>query len=145
MTIEKIAKDIEKFGWHSLFVFDPEGEKANFHYTVGIEESYGHPEIIIFGLSQESGHGILTDLIEDIKSENSFEPNKKLGDVIGGDFDVMFKPVKDPRNIEYLAGAENYYKKQFRAYVMLWPDKNNILPTEKACQITIQNEALEIV
>ena len=145
MSIEKIIKDIENFGWHSLFVFDPEGEKANFHYTVGLEESYSHPEILIFGLSQDSGHGILTDLVEEIKSGKPFEPNLKLSEVIGGSFDVMFKPVRNPLDIEYLAGAQNYYKKNFRAYVMFWPDKENVLPTEKTCTVTTQNEALEIV
>lgn len=145
MSIEKITKDIAEFGWHSLFVFDPKNESANFHYTVGFEESFGHPELIIFGLAQEAGHGILTDLADDIKSGKVFDPDKKMNGVVGGDFTVIFKSVVRPSEIEYLAGAQNYYKKPFRALVMFWPDKNNVLPLEKHCEVDIQNEALQIV
>ncbi len=145
MSLEKIKADIQEFGWHSLFVFDPKGENANFHYTVGFEETFNHPELLFFGLSQEAGHGILTDLANDIKSGKSFEANKKLNGVVGGDFTVIFKPVIDPSNTDYLAGAQNYYKKPFRAFVMFWPDKQNILPFEESCEVTVQDEALKIV
>lgn len=145
MSKEKIKENILEHGWHFLFVFDPKGEREDFSYTIGLEESFNHPEIMIFGLKKDSSHAILTDIVEDIKSGVRMEPDKILSNVIGGDLDVMFKPIISSAYKEYLGTATKYYSKPFRAQVMFWPDKANKLPTESGCEITIQNEALAIV
>lgn len=145
MSKEEIQRNIQEYGWHFLFVFDPNGEHQDFSYSIGLEESFGHPEIIIFGIKRESAHAIISDIVEDIKSGIAMEPNKKLGNVIGGNFEVMFKPVTATAYKEYLGTAVDYYGKPFRAQVMFWPDKANILPTEGGCEVTIQDEALAIV
>jgi len=145
MSKEKIKENIRKHGWHFLFVFDPNGEREDFSYTIGLEESFNHPEIIVFGLKKDSSHAILTDIVEDIKSGATMESDKKLGNVIGGDLEVMFKPLISSAYKEYLGTAVDYYSRQFRAQVMFWPDKANKLPTESGCEVTIQDEALAIV
>ena len=68
-----------------------------------------------------------------------------MKDVISGDFEVMFKPVQQKAFSEYLGTAVNYYNKPFRAWVMFWPDKSNILPFEESCEVSIQDEALNII
>jgi len=145
MSKDEIQVNIKEFGWHFIFVFDPDGEHQDFSYSIGLEESFGHPEIIIFGLKKDSAHAIIADIVEDVKSGITMKPNQKLGNVIGGDFEVMFKPISVNAYKEYLGTAVNYYGKPFRALVMFWPDKGNILPTEEGCELTIQNEALAIV
>lgn len=145
MSNDKIKENIDKFGWHFLFVFDSEGENVGFAYSVGFEETYNHPEIMIFGLKQDTSHGILSDIAHELSEGKTFESNVKLQDVIGDNLDVIFKPVKDSAFSDYLGTALNYYDKSFRAYVLFWPDKSNILPTEVGCELTVQNEALEIV
>ena len=145
MSSNDIRDNIEEYGWHFLFVFDPNGERENFAYSIGLEERYNHPEIILFGLKQESAHAVLTDVVEDIKSGVNMEPNKRHSNVIGGGFDVLFKPIINSAYSEYLGTAIDYYGKKFRAQVMFWPDKANVLPTEEGCVLTIQNEALGIV
>ncbi|GAA5444855.1 hypothetical protein Misp06_03047 [Microbulbifer sp. NBRC 101763] len=77
MNKEEIQGNIKEYGWHFLFVFDPNGEYQDFSYTIGLEESFGHPEIMIFGLKKDSAHAILADIVEDIKSGVKMEPNKK--------------------------------------------------------------------
>jgi hypothetical protein len=115
---EKIQGHIKEYGWHFLFVFDPNGVHQDFSYTIGLEESYGHPEIMIFGLKKESAHAILADIVEDIKSGITMETNKKLGNVIGGDLEVMFKPITTSAYKKYLGTAVDYYGKPFRAQIM---------------------------
>ena len=140
-----IQENIEKYGWQYQYVFDENEENPSFSYTIGLEESYSHPEIMIFGLKREQMHNILSDLVRDIKEGRKFEPDVKTGDVVSGNFEVIFKPLKQELFSEYVGIAVDYYKKSFRAYVMLWPDKHNILPTETGCELTVQNEALKIV
>lgn len=140
-----IEENIKKYGWQYQYVFDKAGEKQDFSYTIGLEESFSHPDIMIFGLRREQMHQILSGLVNDIKKGRIFKPNKKTGDVVAGDNEVIFKPLKEEFIPEYAGIAARFYKKPFRVYIMLWPDKNNILPTEPGCELTVQNEALQLV
>ncbi|WP_395373397.1 DUF4262 domain-containing protein [Marinicella sp. W31] len=136
---------IEKHGWLSQFVFDEKGEKQNFAYTIGLEETFSHPEIMIFGLKKEIMHDIMGGLVAEIKAGQVFQPDQITTNALGGDFEVMFKPLKEEHFTYYVGEAERYYKKPFRVYVMFWPDRNNVLPTDAGCELDLQDEGLEIV
>ncbi len=142
---QSIKENIEKFGWQCQYVFDHDGEKEGFSYSIGFEESYDHPEIMIFGLAKETMHSVLSDIAEDIKEGLVIEPNKKISGILSGDYEVLFKPIVAVNIPEYAGIASDYYSKPFRIYIMFWPDKNNILPTEPNCELTVENEALKIV
>ena len=140
-----IVENIKKHGWHFQFVFDENGENEDFAYSIGFEESFGHPEIMIFGLPRETMHAILSDLADEIRSGKKIVPNERRSGVLSGNFEVMFKPIRKEFLLEYAGRATDYYKDKIRVYVMFWPDKNNILPTEEHCEVTVQDEALGIV
>lgn len=100
---------------------------------------------MIFGLERETMHSILSDIANDIKNGRAFKPNVRTAGIVSDEYEVIFKLIKESLLSEYAGIAERYYKKPFRLYVMFWPDKNNILPTEPGCELTVQNEALQIV
>ena len=141
----KIQSNINKYGWHFLFVFDPEGKKESFSYSIGFEETFNYPEIMVFGLEKEIAHQILTDIADDLKNGLHYEVDKKLNNVLSGDLKVVFKKVNTEAFDEFLGTAVNFYQKPFRALVMFWPDKKSLFPFEDGCVVTIQNEALKIV
>ncbi len=145
MNRDSIKNNIEKHGWQFQYVFDENGEKAEFSYSIGFEESFGHPEIMIFGLKRETMHTLLSNLAYDLKNGATFQPNVKTKGVLSGEFEAVFKPLKDSQLSNYAGVAARYYEKPFRVLVMLWPDKNNIQPTEKSCELTVQAEALDLV
>ena len=64
--------------------------------------------------------------------------------VLGPDLQVQFRPVRDDMFADYLGAAVQFYGKPFRAWVMLWPDKEGRLPGEPGCRITLQDEAIAI-
>jgi len=138
-------ENIAEYGWEGVYVFDANDEKQPFIYSIGLEETHDHPEIMIFGLKRETMHSILSDIEKDIRDGIVYKTNTRISDVINAEFDVMFKEVKQEFYSEYLGTAERYYKKPFRTWVMFWPDKNNVLPLEEHCEVDIQNEALQIV
>jgi hypothetical protein len=142
---KNVSEKIEKFGWQFQFVFDENGEKQDFVYTIGFEESFKHPEIMIFGLKKETMHSILSDISEDLRNGQTINPNVKNSNILSGEFEVMFKPLKEKFYSELAGIASRYYDKPFRVYIMLWPDKNNILPTEDNCILSGQNEVLAYV
>lgn len=141
----EIEKHIQEYGWHYIFVFDPDGIRTEFAYTIGLEESFNHPEIAIFGLRNETAHAILTNIVDDIRAGSTMKLNTNLKNVIGGNLEVMFKPLKESVYVEYFGRAVDYYGKRFRVQVMLWPDKFNVLPTEKGSQALAQKEALDLL
>lgn len=145
MSVESIKENIQKHGWQYQYIFDENGEKENFAYSIGFEESFNHPEIMIFGLKRETMHAILSDIANDIRNGREFQDGVKTGDILSGDFEVFFKLVKEEYLPEYAGCASGYYNKPFRVLLMFWPDKSNTLPTEFGCTLTVQNEALKIV
>lgn len=145
MKEANIKENIEKYGRQYQYVFDDKGEKQDFAYSIGFEETFNHPEIMIFGLAKETMHTILSDIAYDLKGGRKFIPNKRTENVLSGEYEVLFKPVQESLHSEYAGIATRYYEKPIRIYIMFWPDKNNILPTENNCDLTVQNEALEIV
>jgi Domain of unknown function (DUF4262) len=144
--LAKTRADVEKYGWHCLHVAPRVGESgANFTYTIGLFETYGHPEIMIFGLGRESAHGVLRECADMIKAGTRFPVGQPVQDVLSGDFPVIFKAVKLEHYDEYLGTAMRYYgEKPFEAWVLFWPDKDYKFAWESE-KLPSQEEALSVV
>jgi len=121
--------NIEKFGLQVIMV-NSTSYFPSFAYSIGLTESYNHPEIICFGLSNDLGHAIVNDIAELIKNGEKFEAGK-ISDEIFKDSRAAFINV-DIRNIEdYFGAALNYFgDKSFDALQVVWTDRNDNLPWE---------------
>jgi Domain of unknown function (DUF4262) len=141
-----IANNIRKFGWHCLHVFAKEEGGSPFTYTIGLTESYGVPEIMVFGLPAERGHGVLSACAHLIKEGHRFETDMPDDNVLQGDYKVIFKMAK-PQSFEYYFGtAMRYYgDKPFEAMVMFIPDKKHHFPWKINYAGAPAEEALSIV
>ena len=111
-----------------------EGRKADrpgFAYTVGLLETFRHPEIIIFGLSAESMHAILNNCGDMIRKGERFEADTTAAGVIAK-YDVRFRAVTDPASFaEYLGyGCRHYGEERFGLLQCVWPDKAGRFPGE---------------
>jgi hypothetical protein len=143
---EKVASDIREYGWHCLHVAPRAGEEgASFSYTIGLVPSYHHPELVIFGLGRDRSHRVLCECVDMIKSGTQFPVNERVAEVLARDFDVMFKPIRNECFGEYLGTAVRHYgHKEFGAYVLFWPDKENRFVWESS-ELPSQSEALHVV
>ena len=143
MSDAEIRSHIKKYGWYSLNVFDPDSVKPDFIYTIGLEESFNHPEVVIFGLNRDVAHSILGDIVEEIRNNGPLKVAQRIIGMVDGNFEVMFLPMVDEAVPKYLGTACSYYgRRDIRGLVMLWPDKSNVLPNEGGCSLTLQDEAL---
>lgn len=142
----KLKADVRDYGWHCLSVSPRVGEEGeHFTYSIGLVESFAHPEIMIFGLGSELSHGILTDCVEKIRDGQRFEPDVQYAEVIGGDYQVVFKAVKPDSLPEYFGAACRYYgDRPFPALIMFWPNKAHRFPWQEP-DFASQREALDIV
>jgi hypothetical protein len=129
VSIEEDTKAmIEKFGWYVQSVFKDEASPA-YAYTVGLTETYKHPEIIVFGLPANRAHAFLHHAIDEIEQSGRLEPLKRNSMFAVG-LDVMLLDRVTQREKYMLAAVERYGANGFSAMQLVWPDTENNFPWE---------------
>ena len=138
--------NIDKFGWHCLSVSPSQGQPGTrFTYTIGLEATFRHPELMIFGLDNRLSHGLLSDCVDRIRAGTAFAPDTPYPGILGGGYDVVFKPVRAADLPAYFALADRVYDgAPFRGLVLFWPDERRRFPWEETAS-TAQRDALAIV
>jgi hypothetical protein len=144
--IERARSDVQTFGWHCISVVPGEGESGeNFTYTIGLSETFGHPEIMIFGLNSNTSHGILSDCVQQIREGTRFQAGVEYSEVLGGGYKVIFKKVRAECLPEYFGAAVRFYDgKEFEGIVLFWPDRDHLFPWQDSVS-SAQREAVDIV
>lgn len=98
-------------------------------YTVGLQHSYGHPEVLIIGLENEHTQILLHNINNRIRNKGlSFRHGTVWSDVIFG-YDCFFQEI-DPANYgEWFAANRWFYgSNDFPVVQMLWPSVHGIYP-----------------
>jgi len=132
---------IAEYGWAGIGVGEDEDSPC-FTYSIGLFETYRHPEIIIFGISFQMAHTFICDLVEMIAEDNrTFRPEIRYTDLLQNEVPVYFRKLNDETKDKYLCQADVYYDgvKRFPALQLVWPDKDNRFPWDKDCDPKIIN------
>jgi len=126
---EKIINDIQSFGWHFINVL--EGEYTyQYTYTIGLYQTYGHPELFISGLPTELSSAILNNIVEDIKSGKQLNFKTESPDYIEG-YNCYFDLVERLKYEDFFGKALWYYEGSgFPVLQIVWPDSQNKFPWE---------------
>lgn len=129
-SLDKTKSNIEKFGLHVIIVSSTP-YLPSFAYSIGLWETYRHPEVICFGLSNDLGHAIINDIAEIIKGGEELKIGKTYLEIFK-DSKACFLEV-DRRNIaDYFGAALNYYgNNHFEALELIWTDRNDRFPWEE--------------
>ena len=127
--LNKTKINIEKYGLQVMGISSTD-YLPSFSYSVGLYETYQHPEIICLGLPTNLAHVIINDVAELIKNGETIKPYTHY-DNIFKDSRAEFLAV-DTRNIEdYFGAALNYYQHDnFSALQLVWTDRNDKFPWE---------------
>jgi hypothetical protein len=126
-----IERHIRDTGWAVQLIPEGEGEdELAFAYTAGLFHNYGHAELILFGLDLEVMHAVLNDCGELVKSGRKLEPGQKLGGLLEGDYELLFREVKAPQSYKQHVGyALAFYKgRDFPLLQVVWPDAQGRFP-----------------
>ena len=127
---EKIASDVAQYGFHIAQVHS-DGYSPSFSYTIGLFKTYGHPELICFGLNLDLLHSVLWSGKELLDKHP--EPNLSVGypDFVG-DYDVRFLTVDKGWYKDYF-GYGFWFNGtwDFPALQIVWPDKQALFPWEE--------------
>jgi hypothetical protein len=124
---QKVIDDIAEHGWHCVNVL-AEGEHVGHAFTVGLFQSYGHPELIIFGLPSKIAHQILTIAADAAKACTPLDLTKPSDDLLKN-YSCCFAEVPLSEYYEHVGYARWYYQGNgFPLYQIVWPSKTGLFP-----------------
>jgi len=126
--------NIRMHGYGILYSF---AELPSFAYSAGLEESWRHPELIIFGLDYDLSTRLITEAANLIRGGASFtDLNGPYGI---GDVNVRFLEVPAASAKQYLCETASYYgQKKFRVLQMLWSDEQGRFPCDPQCSDAVK-------
>lgn len=135
-TDRNLLADVEKYGWHCLHVHD-EGELPYWSFSIGVFQSWRHPEFVVFGLPDTVAHDLLHELVERAKAGETFSHGREYDDVLEG-FGCRFVRVDPQWYSQFLGYAQWFYETEdgFPVLQLVWPDKHGRYPWEQGYTIT---------
>lgn len=104
---DRYKEIVDRIGWAALGVF-ADGETPGFLYTIGVEATFGHPDLVISGLPNDTAHAVIADIVEDIAQDRL---TLSSGDVLplGGDGNYELRVAE--ASFDKLVQAQNFYGK----------------------------------
>lgn len=119
---KKVLGDIAEYGWHVVIVM-AEGDDPGFAYSIGMKETLGHPEIIMFGLPGRLMGAVINDIGNSIRAGSPPIVGERVGELLEG-ADCILHPVDKSHYREYFGWALWYYQgDSFDALQCFWPGK----------------------
>jgi len=125
----KLLETLEQWGWFVIKVGASDSEPA-FAYSMGLYETFHHPEIILFGLDLGTMHQLINDAAKRIQEGETFDEGHRYDDPLAG-YQCEFRKVNPSHYDGLLNYAIWYYKSSpFPAVQLVWPDFAGLFPWE---------------
>lgn len=126
----QVLRDVAGNGCHIVGVLADESGPA-FVYSIGLFHNYGHPEIVLFGLSHELMSQLINDMRDKIQHGSRFNPGSKCSDLVEG-FDCEFLAVHPSYYQELFGYARWFYVgDNFPVIQCVWPDRKGCFPWQR--------------
>lgn len=123
-----VDNNIEKFGYHSTFVFAD--SMPFFCYSTGIYKSFGIPEIFVSALPQNLSHELIKNYVYNFKHQKVVPVNEII-DYLTDRFAVYFIEVANDKLVDYVLSSVRFYKdKDYKYLQMVYPDVEGYFPDE---------------
>ena len=124
---QKLLDDVAEFGWHCMKV-SGDTEHEPFTYTIGLFQSYGHPELLIYGLPGEVAHSVLTIAANAAAAGKPLSMAKPTEELLEG-YSCVFVSVPRAEYAEHVGFARWYYEgDDFPVEQVVWPSKAGLFP-----------------
>ena len=121
--LEEFAADVATYGWVVMKVAANSPPDPDFAYSIGLFQSYGHPEIILVGLPEGIAHQIINDVGAAVRAGKRYTAGSTSGEFLEG-YNVTFRVVPDYQFGAYLGWGCRYYgERAFPALQLVYPDR----------------------
>jgi hypothetical protein len=124
---QKVIDDIAQYGWHCVNIM-AEGENVEYSFTIGLFQSYGHPELIIFGLPSSVSHQVLAIAADAAKAGSPLDLTRPT-DALLNNYSCCFVEVPFSEYRDHVGYARWYYQgNNFPLYQIVWPSRSGLFP-----------------
>jgi hypothetical protein len=137
---EEIAEVVREHGWYAANVSDG---TPPFLYTIGLMQTWRHPEFIMFGLDADNAYALFSQLVREIRAGASFADPGVYSVRVGGDeHRVGFRRVHPTQHPLYLGFAMGFMTNigrigELEAVQAYWPDGKGKFPFEVGCELEV--------
>ena len=122
-----VLGNIAEYGWHCTHVVEDNGCPP-WSFTIGLFETWDHPELIIIGRSRATSYEILKTLADDIELNDPPNLTSPDGHQLLG-LKCRFLEVNTRYYTDYVGFALWFYRKRrFPLYQVVWPDRDGLYP-----------------
>jgi hypothetical protein len=138
---QKVVDDVAKFGWHVMKVSTAVGEPDGlpFAYTVGLQATFGWPELLCYGLATDVMAQLLNNAVDELR-EGAGPPERGLilKEVAEG-FQCRLSSVAKRHHDDHLGYAISFARYRgedpgdIACLQLLWPDREGKFPDEPDC------------
>jgi len=139
-----VRDDVREYGWSFIYVIDDEGNELPFGYSVGLFESYGHPEIIIVGFTEALANPVVDSMGCGIAEEGKrYEAGRYYDDILQR-VDCYMHRVRKDCYADYVGWDLWYYRgDDFPLLQCVYPCDKGLFPWDPAASRTlIENQPI---
>lgn len=122
-----VCSDIERHGWHVAKV-EGDDRVPPWAFTIGLMDTFGHPEVIAAGMGVEQLHGLLNRVGDLLRAGNRFEAGQDVHNILEG-FPCAFRAVA-PTWFQPFAGNAAWHHRDagLELLQIFWPDQEQHFP-----------------
>lgn len=128
--IAERRKEIAEYG----FVPQPVGgseDQPSFLYTIGLTETWNHPELFVVALSPEQAYGIVEDFVERIDGGERFDKPAYVSEILT--VPVAVRPLEQEAVDNNSGLAQDMLGRRISGVQVYWPDNAGLMPWEEGC------------
>ena len=126
---DAIAKKIAAHGWAVVNVPGDESLPA-YAYSVGLQDSFAHPEVIVFGLDERALHGVVNAVGDAVRAGHRFADHDESDAVLDG-YRCAFRAVTPAAVTTFMGKAVERREGEVAALHCLWPDREGRFPWQR--------------
>lgn len=131
--LHRVVALVETHGWMVQGVMGS-NEMPSFSYTVGLHSSYGHPEILLFGLNVQTAQQILNDVGGRVREGEVFTHGQQDAKLFAG-FPALFGEVPAHEAERWLRVAHALAEGPVPTLQAVWPDPQGRFPWESGFDV----------
>jgi Domain of unknown function (DUF4262) len=134
---DEIAEVVREHGWFAASISDHD---PPFLYSIGLMQSCGHPELIVFGLDPDDAHAVLSGMVREIRAGCSYAEPGVYTMALAEAYRAGIRRVHPTQHPLYLGFAMGYCRYlgrigELEALQVFWPDSAGRLPFEVGCDL----------
>ena len=137
---DEIAEVVREHGWYAANVNE---HQPPFLYTIGLMQTYRHPEFIVFGLDADNAYALFAGLVHDISEGRTYAKPGVYTVALGGQAHrVGFRRVHPTQHPLYLGFAMGFLTNlgrigELEAIQAFWPDSSGLFPFDVGCDLGV--------